>query len=125
MPPINDSPDLEQSWGEWSGLPFVDGTYSASIWGRKNTILALRNEVQTYNGIGEASTFNLLFGAATTVDPYHAIPTWDNCNACHTPSGCSLAATAATSTPACSATAWSVRGHRSTGRRSRRSRRRE
>jgi OmcA/MtrC family decaheme c-type cytochrome len=84
VPPINDSPDLEQSWGEWSGLPFVDGTYSASIWGRKNTILEVQNEVQTYNGIGEASTFNLLFGGATTVDPYHVISTGDNCNACHT-----------------------------------------
>jgi OmcA/MtrC family decaheme c-type cytochrome len=84
VPPINDSPDLEQSWGEWAGLPYVDGTYSASIWGRKNTVLGVQNEVQTYNGIGEASTFNILYGGATTVDPYHVISTGDNCNACHT-----------------------------------------
>jgi OmcA/MtrC family decaheme c-type cytochrome len=84
VPPINDSPDLDQSWGEWSGLAFQDGTYSASIWGRKNTVVGRQNEVQTYNGIGEASTFNLLFGAATTVAPYDLISSGDNCNACHT-----------------------------------------
>ena len=83
VPPINDSPDQDESWGEWSGLPFVDGTYTASIWGRKNTVLGRQNEVQTYNGIGEASSFDLLFGAASTVEPYQAISAGDNCNACH------------------------------------------
>jgi len=83
VPAINDSPDLEESWGEWTGLPFVDGTYSASIWGRKNTVLGRNNEVQTYNGIGEASTFDLLYGAASTVEPYQAISAGENCNACH------------------------------------------
>jgi len=84
VPPMNDSPDLGQSVGEWSGLSYVDGTYSASIWGRKNSVLGLQNEVQTYNGIGEASTANLLYGAASTIEPYRIISTGDNCEACHT-----------------------------------------
>jgi OmcA/MtrC family decaheme c-type cytochrome len=84
VPPINDSPDQEESWGDWSGLAFVDGTYTASIWGRKNTVLARNNEVQTYNGIGEASNFDLLYGNASTIEPYQAISAGENCNACHT-----------------------------------------
>jgi OmcA/MtrC family decaheme c-type cytochrome len=83
VPPINDSPDLDASWGDWSGLSFVDGTYSASIWGRKNAVLKIQNEVQTYNGIGEASTENILYGAATVIEPYHVISAGTNCDACH------------------------------------------
>lgn len=84
VPVINDSPDLDPSWGDWSGLSFVDGTYRAAIWGRKNNPYGSQNEVQTYSGIGEASTADLLFGAATEIEPYEIISAGTNCDACHT-----------------------------------------
>lgn len=84
VPPINDSPDLEASWGDWSGLEYVSGTYSASIWGRKNALLGLQNEVQTYNGIGEASVGSLLYGDATDFEPHALVSSGANCETCHT-----------------------------------------
>ncbi len=84
VPPINDSPDLDSSWGEWSGLTYLSGTYSASIWGRKNKILGLQNEVQTYNGIGEASVASLLYGSAAAEEPHALVSSGANCESCHT-----------------------------------------
>lgn len=84
VPPINDSPDLEASWGDWSGLEYVSGTYSASVWGRKNALLGLQNEVQTYNGIGEASVGSLLYGDATDFEPHALVSSGANCESCHT-----------------------------------------
>jgi len=84
VPPINDSPDLDATGGGWSGLALLDGTCSASIRGRKNQVLGLQNEMQTYNGIGEASTVDLLFGAATAIELTSIITSGASGEQCHT-----------------------------------------
>jgi OmcA/MtrC family decaheme c-type cytochrome len=83
VPPINDSPDLGQAWGDWQGLPFLDGTYTAAMWGYRNLDLSLNGEVQTYRCTSNAAVKDVLYGAATTVTPHDIIPSAANCTSCH------------------------------------------
>ncbi len=82
-PPMNDSADLGQDWGEWQGLPFQNGTYTAAVWGSKLVYVARNNEVQAYQLASVSSTSNFLYGAGGTVTPYTPISSQDNCASCH------------------------------------------
>lgn len=83
VPPINDSADLGQEQGEWAGLPYLDGTYTADLWFFENLPLGLHNEVQTYRSTSSAATADFLFGNATTIEPRQVISSSANCYTCH------------------------------------------
>jgi len=84
QPPHNDSPSLGQDWGEWSGLPFEDGTYTVSIWGAKNMNLQVNGEFQSYRAASTGINLDFLFGStATEIEPYGFISSSENCYACH------------------------------------------
>ncbi|MBI4568841.1 MAG: hypothetical protein HY719_10635 [Planctomycetes bacterium] len=87
-PPLNDSTDLDETWGEWAGKNIVDGTYIVGIWGRYTW---------TYNPFGDndanhnnsypvtslPNNKEFLVGAAATIVPYTLISSGENCNVCH------------------------------------------
>ncbi|MCI0341462.1 MAG: hypothetical protein L0216_10010 [Planctomycetales bacterium] len=82
-PPLNDSPDLDETWGEWTGKSLVSGTYTVGLWGYRNVTVTLFSETQTYRGTSLAGTRDILVGSATTMTPYSFISSAANCNACH------------------------------------------
>jgi OmcA/MtrC family decaheme c-type cytochrome len=84
QPPPNDSPDLGQDWGEWAGLPFEDGTYTASLWLYRNLELPLFGETQSYRSASVASLKDFLYGAgASSIEPEDIVASNTTCNACH------------------------------------------
>jgi OmcA/MtrC family decaheme c-type cytochrome len=84
VPPINDSATLGQDWGEWNGLAFLDGTYTASIWGQRNLNVALYGEVQQYRLASVGANADFLYGASSTaIEPYAQISSGQTCYSCH------------------------------------------
>jgi hypothetical protein len=84
VPPVNDSNVLGEDWGDWSGKPYVDGTYTASLWLSRNLDLGLWGEVQTYRVTANAADIDFLYGAgATEIEPQDIISSAANCEACH------------------------------------------
>ena len=83
VPPANDSTAIGQEQGDWHGLPYLDGTYTADLWLYKNIDLGLQNELQTYRSTSNAGTMDFLFGAATTIVPHEIISTSATCYTCH------------------------------------------
>jgi hypothetical protein len=82
-PPLNDSPDLDESWGDWTGKDLVDGTYSIGIWGRRLVDLTLFDETNSYRDASPPETFDILGKEATELEPAEFISSGDNCNKCH------------------------------------------
>jgi hypothetical protein len=80
---LNDSPDLDETIGKWTGKSLVDGTYSVALWGNRNLSLALVGETNSYRGTAPAALANFLVGGATTLEPYALIADAANCYACH------------------------------------------
>jgi Outer membrane cytochrome MtrC/MtrF-like, domains II/IV len=83
VPPANDSTDIGQEQGDWQGLPYQDGTYTADLWVAKNLDLGLQNELQTYRSTSNAGTLDFLYGAATEIVPHQIISSSANCYTCH------------------------------------------
>jgi len=83
VPPANDSTDIGQEQGDWQGLPYQDGTYTADLWLYKNIDLELQNELQTYRSTSNAGTFDFLYGLATQIEPHEIISSSANCYTCH------------------------------------------
>ena len=84
QPPPNDSPDLGPDWGEWAGLPYRDGTYTATVWFSKNIEMPLFGETQTYRSASVATLEDFLFGAGSTaLEPEDLVVPTTTCNACH------------------------------------------
>jgi hypothetical protein len=82
-PPLNDSPDLGESFGEWKGKPIADGTYTLDVYGTVSRSLALHGETTSYSAASKAGLFDFLVGSASTVEPYEIISEAENCYACH------------------------------------------
>ncbi len=82
-PPMNDSADLGQDWGEWQGLAFQNGTYTTAVWGSKLVYVPRNNEIQAYQLASLSATSNFLYGVAGTVTPYTPISSQNNCASCH------------------------------------------
>jgi OmcA/MtrC family decaheme c-type cytochrome len=98
--PLNDSPDLDETWGEWKGKVLVGGTYSLGVWGYRNlcvkpdkTAVAYTActtgqpdydpDNTSYRGTSEAHSVDVLVGDADTIEPFETISSGENCNACH------------------------------------------
>jgi hypothetical protein len=80
---LNDSPDLDATWGEWSGLPMADGTYTVALWGYQTVTHVLSGETNTYRWAAEAASQDVLFGDAATLDDYTLIDSDASCLGCH------------------------------------------
>lgn len=94
--PIADSDEVDESWGDWKGLPLLDGTYTVAMWANKDFTVTpagvltttqawnvWNNDNTTYRMMAKPAQKNFLFGAATTVQTRAVISSGDNCNACH------------------------------------------
>jgi hypothetical protein len=80
---LNDSPALDETWGEWTGKPLVAGTYRLAIYGRLGLNLDLFGERNAYGPANEAATRDLSFIAASAT-PVSVIPDLGaSCAACH------------------------------------------
>jgi hypothetical protein len=80
---INDSPDVDETRGDWTGKPIVDGTYTLGIWTSRTLNLNLYGEVNSYRSASDSANFDFLVGSATSVEPYALISTPQNCYNCH------------------------------------------
>jgi OmcA/MtrC family decaheme c-type cytochrome len=80
---INESPDLDESWGKWTGKSIVDGTYTVAVYGAPNRVVNQWGETQTYRGTSPPTSADFLVGSATTLDHYDLVAGAAACNACH------------------------------------------
>ncbi len=82
--PPNDSRDLGQDWGDWSGLSLLDGTYTVALWGGKTIYHTAYTELQTYTSATSPAIKDFLYGATVSeIEPHKFISSYTNCNACH------------------------------------------
>jgi hypothetical protein len=82
-PSLNDSPDLGEESGEWTGKSIVDGTYSLNVWGSRSLSVNVSGEVTSYSGTSPSEQEDFLVGSATTLEPYDLISDAADCYACH------------------------------------------
>jgi hypothetical protein len=87
---FNDSPDLDETWADWSGKPLVDGTYRLAMWSRLNLSwvvdgdpFGLPDEATAYRAVSEGVSTDILYGTATEVQSYDLISSAQNCYDCH------------------------------------------
>ncbi|MBI3183068.1 MAG: hypothetical protein HYZ28_13100 [Myxococcales bacterium] len=94
--PPADSDDIDVSWGDWKGLPILDGTYTVGAWANKDitvgpdgtlkTIEAWNNSASdntTYRSISPPATKTFLYGAATKLEPRAVVSSGAACDRCH------------------------------------------
>jgi hypothetical protein len=79
----NDSPDLDESWGEWRGRPLVDGTYRVELSAYAELDLNANGEDNFYRFAAPGSALDVRFGSAATLEPYALVSSGANCYACH------------------------------------------
>ena len=85
VPPANDSTAIGQEQGDWQGLPYQSGTYTADVWFAKRIDYAPQNELLSYQSTSNAGTKDFLYGTATTIVPHSIISSQENanCYTCH------------------------------------------
>ena len=81
--PLNNSPDLGEELGDWSGKSMVDGTYQVQLWGYDTFTLSLWGESNSYRAVSDADIADFLVGAATEIEPWANISDTSNCYTCH------------------------------------------
>jgi OmcA/MtrC family decaheme c-type cytochrome len=82
-PALNNSPDLDESTGDWTGKDLVDGTYQVGIWGHQEATFSMFGEDSEYIISSTSATQDVLVGFATTLEPYDLISSAENCYSCH------------------------------------------
>jgi OmcA/MtrC family decaheme c-type cytochrome len=80
---LNESPDLDESWGKWTGKSIAPGTYTIAVYGAPNRVVNLWGETQTYRGTSPPASADFLVGTATTLEHYGLVAGAAACNACH------------------------------------------
>lgn len=80
---LNDSPDIDDLWGKWTGKSIVDGTYRMSLWSNETLTLNLQSETNTYRSASTSVNLDVLVGDASTIEPYDLITSITNCYSCH------------------------------------------
>ncbi len=81
--PANDSPDLDETSGEWTGKSLVGGTYALSLRATRLVDVDVFGEITTYRVSSKEDPAVLLFGSATAPEPYTLVSPTQNCAACH------------------------------------------
>jgi len=83
VPPANDTIHIGQEQGNWRGLSYLPGTYTADVWFARNLDVGLQNELQVYRSTSSAATKDFLYGTAGPIVPAAVISTSENCYTCH------------------------------------------
>jgi hypothetical protein len=88
MPPVypgthNESPGLGLDWGDWLGLPIVEGTYTIDIRAVRPVQFSVIGETTSYNDASPSTMREFLVGDASTIEPDTIISSPDNCYRCH------------------------------------------
>ncbi len=88
--PVADAPELDASWGDWKGLPFLDGTYTVGFWVNRDFSVALNVppqpvETTSYRMISPPASGLLSFGATSPATPVARPELVESasCNRCH------------------------------------------
>ena len=79
----NGSPDLDETWGEWTGKSIVSGTYRVTLTAHRLLEMQLHLESNVYASTAPAVFEDLAVGSASALEPYALISSGENCNACH------------------------------------------
>lgn len=79
----NGSPDLDETWGEWTDKSIVSGTYRLTLSAHRLLELALHLESNIYASTAPGVFVDLAVGSASELEPYGLISSGDNCIACH------------------------------------------
>ncbi len=84
-PPVNDSPDLDETSGEWAGKNLVPGTYTVGIWGSRSVVANAKwgADATTYKATSLAAMKDFLVGDAAAFTPYALVSSGESCNTCH------------------------------------------
>jgi OmcA/MtrC family decaheme c-type cytochrome len=80
---LNDSPGVDQSMGDWTGLPLLDGTYTLDLHGARTFTVSVALENTSYTEGAQQALEHLQFGAATEEVLVNRINGADTCYACH------------------------------------------
>ncbi len=82
-PPLNESPDLDETWAEWTGMPVVSGTYTLGLWGGRPLAVSVAGETTSYTAGAPPSRVEFRVGTAGDLDEYPFISSARNCDSCH------------------------------------------
>jgi len=86
---LNDSPDLDETAGKWSGKSLVGGTYTLAMWGYREVEYVVvsggQPEPTTYRGTSPAVSIDFAAVDADpgALEPYALIDDPQSCLACH------------------------------------------
>jgi Outer membrane cytochrome MtrC/MtrF-like, domains II/IV len=80
---LNESPDLDSSWGDWLNLPIVSGTYTLGLHAVKSFGVTVIATTTTYNDASPPAVHSFLVGSATELTTNQRISSADNCYRCH------------------------------------------
>lgn len=79
---LGDTPENGENWGDWTGLPLVDGTYTFDIHGARSLTVTRSGENTNYTEGADSTIRNLLFGNATSVVEVSRVDP-QSCYGCH------------------------------------------
>ena len=79
---LDDSPVNGEDWGDWTGLPLLDGTYTFDMHGYVTRNVVQYGETTSYREGADSEIAKLLFGAATEIEDVTRISP-DACYGCH------------------------------------------
>lgn len=80
---LDDSPVIGEDWGDWTGLPLRDGTYTFEMHGARTFTYSVLGENTGYTEAASPAVVRVLFGAATTVTTVARVVGASACANCH------------------------------------------
>ncbi len=79
---LDDSPVNGEDWGDWTGLPLLDGTYTFDMHGARSLNVVRFGETTGYTEGADSTVVKLLFGAATEIEDVVRVDP-NACYGCH------------------------------------------
>lgn len=80
---LNESPDLDEGHGKWTGLPVVSGTYALNLTATRSRTKSVGAVTTNYTEASPPERADLLFGSATTIELPTRLDDYDGCAKCH------------------------------------------
>lgn len=80
---LNESPDLDESDGDWTGLPIVSGTYAFHLTATRSLTKNVQGTTTSYTQASPPARADLLFGSATTIELPQRLDSIATCAKCH------------------------------------------
>jgi hypothetical protein len=78
-----DGPEKGEDWGDWTGLPVLDGTYILDFHGARSFSTSPAGEATSYTEGALSTRELLLFGNATVTETFERVVGASACNKCH------------------------------------------